>query len=389
MGNSLTEIAQQLKDNNKKVQLIYAFNGTGKTRLSREFKLLVMPRIDGDIESEAVNKKILYYNAFTEDLFYWKNASESVLKIHPNSFTKWILQVQGQDQNIITNFQHYTNEKLMPHFNEAYTIEKDDGAIISIDAFTEIHFSYERGNDEYKEKIKISKGEESNLIWCIFYSLIEQVIEVLNVAELSERETEDYNNLEYIFIDDPVSSLDDNHLIELAVDLAKLIKSSESDVKFILTTHNPLFYNVLCNELNGNNKESGYKSNRDFKKYRLEKMVDETFLLENQLNDSPFSYHLYLISQIEKAMQDGQLRKYHFSFLRNILEKTSTFLGYAKWGELVPTDTRDGDNHYERRILNLSNHSKHSGEEIAELTNDDKNMINYLLQEIKNNHKFK
>lgn len=36
--------------------------------------------------------------------------------------------------------------------------------------------------------------------------------------------------------------------------------------------------------------------------------------------------------------------------------------------------------------LNLS---KHSGEEIAELTNDDKNMINYLLQEIKNNHKFK
>lgn len=40
MGNSLTEIAQQLKNNNKKVQLIYAFNGTGKTRLSREFKFI-------------------------------------------------------------------------------------------------------------------------------------------------------------------------------------------------------------------------------------------------------------------------------------------------------------------------------------------------------------
>jgi wobble nucleotide-excising tRNase len=37
---TLTEIAQQLKDSNKKVQLIYAFNGTGKTRLSREFKAL-------------------------------------------------------------------------------------------------------------------------------------------------------------------------------------------------------------------------------------------------------------------------------------------------------------------------------------------------------------
>ena len=36
MGQTLTEIAQTLKDANKKVQLIYAFNGTGKTRLSRE-----------------------------------------------------------------------------------------------------------------------------------------------------------------------------------------------------------------------------------------------------------------------------------------------------------------------------------------------------------------
>ena len=35
MGKTLKEIAQELKDNNKKVQLIYAFNGNGKTRLSR------------------------------------------------------------------------------------------------------------------------------------------------------------------------------------------------------------------------------------------------------------------------------------------------------------------------------------------------------------------
>jgi hypothetical protein len=41
MGLSLTEIAQSLKVANKKVQLIYAFNGTGKTRLSSEFKELI------------------------------------------------------------------------------------------------------------------------------------------------------------------------------------------------------------------------------------------------------------------------------------------------------------------------------------------------------------
>mgnify|MGYP003613631811 CR=1 FL=1 len=38
MGKNLYEIAQELKNNNKKVQLIYAFNGIGKTRLSKEFK---------------------------------------------------------------------------------------------------------------------------------------------------------------------------------------------------------------------------------------------------------------------------------------------------------------------------------------------------------------
>ena len=39
----------------------------------------------------------------------------------------------------------------------------------------------------------------------------------MNVPEPGERETDQFDQLEYIFIDDPVSSLDENHLIELAV----------------------------------------------------------------------------------------------------------------------------------------------------------------------------
>ncbi len=44
MGQSLIEIAQKLNEADKKVQLIYAFNGCGKTRLSREFKQLIAPK---------------------------------------------------------------------------------------------------------------------------------------------------------------------------------------------------------------------------------------------------------------------------------------------------------------------------------------------------------
>ena len=253
MGKTLTEIAQTLKDTDKKVQLIYAFNGVGKTRLSREFKELVAPKTEGEEAEEEKPIKVLYYNAFTEDLFYWDNDLDEdknrKLMIHPNNFTDWIFKDQGQESNVITHFQHYTNDKLTPSFNQEYTTKNADGKDITVRAYSEIKFSLERGDDNPIDNIKISKGEESCLIWCVFFSLIKLVIDTLNESDPANRDTNQFDELEYIFIDDPVSSLDENHLIELAVNIAELIRQSESNVKFIITTHNPLFYNVLYNEL--------------------------------------------------------------------------------------------------------------------------------------------
>src|SRR5690606_9945277 len=124
-----------------------------------------------------------------------------------NGFTNLVLrflQDQGLDGNIVSNFQHFTNQFLTPQFSAD---------------FSEVKFSIEHGDNESIDHIKISKGEESNFIWCVFYSLLEQVVEILNVSELEERATDQFDNLEYVFIDDPVSSLDDNHLIALAVNL--------------------------------------------------------------------------------------------------------------------------------------------------------------------------
>lgn len=367
MGQSLLQIAQTLKDADKKLQLIYAFNGSGKTRLSREFKQLIAPKELEAEQEEDSGIKILYYNAFTEDLFFWDNDleadSDRKLKIQPNSFTNWVLREQGQDRNIVENFQLLTNDKLTPQFNEE---------------FTEVRFSFERGNEGDTEFVKISKGEESCFIWSVFFSLIEQVISVLNIAEKENRETDQYNKLEYIFIDDPVSSLDDTHLIELAVNISELIKSSTSDLKFIITTHNPLFYNVLFNEFNRIRKT---------KKWILEKLNDGTFSVNELESDSPFSYHLFLLAELEKAIQPaGEIKKFHFNFLRNILEKTSTFLGYNKWEELLPQESREA---YYRRIINLSSHSKHHGDEIAIVEENDKRVLGFLVNEIKRMYGFK
>ena len=370
MGKKLEEIAQELKDSSKKVQLIYAFNGVGKTRLSRIFKDLVTSKQEDD---EKTRSKIIYYNAFTEDLFYWDNDLEEdtnrKLKIRPNGFTRWILEDEGQEGNIITNFQRYTNDKLTPIFNSEYTVKGEDGKDIKIPAYSEITFSIERGNDETINNIKISKGEESCLIWCIFYSLLKEVIETLNIPEVEERSVDGFNELEYVFIDDPVSSLDENHLIELAVDIANLIKSSQNkQLKFIITTHSPLFYNVLYNEL---------KSKAT---YMLRKNEDGTFELEEKDGDSnkSFSYHLFLKQTIEDAIQTKSIQKYHFILLRNLYEKTASFFGYQQWSHLLPDEKRK----YYNRIIQCASHSTLSNEAIAEPTNSEKEDLELLFNHL-------
>ena len=393
MSKTLTQIAQELQATNKKVQLIYAFNGVGKTRLSREFRQLIAPKNDiaeGDAasEPELARTKILYYNAFTEDLFYWDNDlegdAEPRLRIQPNSFTDWILQEQGQDRNIITTFQRYTNDKLTPRFNQEY----QNNQKITVKAFSEVTFSFERGDDQHSGNLKISKGEESNFIWSIFYTLIEQIIDVLNDVNPDYPEPTPFDLLEYVFVDDPVSSLDENHLIQLAVELAQLIISNTSNVKFVITTHNPLFYNVLCNEFKNDDKSIGYKK-KYFEKYRLEKQEDGTHKLVSEDKDSPFSYHLYLMAELENAVQTGEMYKYHFNFLRNILEKMATFLGYKHWVNLLPKTNEGKHNPYESRIINISSHSKHAGEEVVSLTDDDKRVLKYLVKEIRDMYRFK
>ncbi|EHK90160.1 AAA family ATPase [Aggregatibacter actinomycetemcomitans] len=362
MNQQLNDIAQALKSANKKVQLIYAFNGTGKTRLSKEFKELISPK--NNENEELSRKKILYFNAFTEDLFYWDNDlindSEPKLKIQPNSFINWLIEDQGYEDKIISKFHHYCDEKLMPKFD----IKNN-----------QITFSFARGNDEPETNIKLSKGEESNFIWSIFHTLIEQAISELNIPESDERSTDKFDELEYIFIDDPVSSLDENHLIQLAVDLAKLIKDSQSEIKFIITTHNPLFYNVLYNEIG--NKAC----------YMLRRNEDETFELEEKDGSSnkSFSYHLFLKKLLED-IEAKDIQKYHFMLLRNLYEKTANFLGYSGWSNLLPND--DAKQNYYTRIINFTSHSTLSNEVIAEPTDAEKNIVKYLLEHLIKNYGF-
>lgn len=390
MSQKLEQIAQHLHDADKKVQLIYGFNGAGKTRLSQALKELVAPQAEDGDEAELSREKILYYNAFTEDLFYWDNDllsdGEPKLMIQPNTFTDWILVDQGQETNITRNFQRYVNDKLTPTFNEEYTVQTQDelgqDREVVVRAFSEVTFSIEAGGDEETGNFKISKGEESNFVWSIFYTLLEEVISVLNIAEVGDRPTDQFNRLQYVFVDDPVSSLDENHLIELAVNLADLIKAAPQELKFVVTTHSPLFYNLLHNKLGLNEKSKNDGC------YLLERLDDGTFNLNVKYGgaNKSFSYHLHLKDVLEKAIASNAVERFHFTLIRNLYEKTAGFLGYKQWSDLL--DTVEGSKNAYVKAINTFTHSALSSEQAPHPSLAEKNIVKLLLENLLNNYAY-
>src|ERR1700687_4148841 len=105
--NSLaTHLRQELE--NKKFILLYAYNGTGKTRLSTAFKDLgKVLNPDGVTEQ----RDTLYFNAFTEDLFSWDNDlandSERKLKLNTDSSFFAGLESLEMDNRIRTLLDRY------------------------------------------------------------------------------------------------------------------------------------------------------------------------------------------------------------------------------------------------------------------------------------------
>ena len=187
--------------------------------------------------------------------------------------------------------------------------------------------------------------------------------------------TNRFDALKYIFIDDPVSSLDQNHLIELAVDLSEVIrKFKSSGLNVVITTHNTLFYNILYNEL---------KEKKSYFLTRLENGTNELAEKKGDANNA-LSYHLYLKDILVNAIENGNIEKYHFMLLRNLYEKTAMFLGYESWREILP----EGKRLYYSKIMNFSSHLKLTEEQFRDPLNEEKNMVNFLVKHLIEEFKF-
>lgn len=329
--------------------LLFAYNGTGKTRLSMGFK-------EAGKKDEA--RDTLYFNAFTEDLFSWDNDLENdtqrLLKLNADSRFFAGLQELEMDTRIRPLLQRYAD------FD--FKIDTDNWTV---------RFTREVTNGdshETVEDIKISRGEENIFIWCFF----------LAVAQLAIDEQEAYAWVKYLYIDDPISSLDDNNTIAVASHLAQLLKK-QSSIKTVISSHHTLFFNVLWNELSEKKKCQPYFLSHD--------SSTQGYTLR-YTHSTPFFHHVALLKQLHEAAEQGNLYTYHFNVLRNILEKTATFHGFKNFSTCIKQDNDDPEGIVHARMVNVLSHGNYSLFEPMEMLDENKQYFKKILSDFMNNYRF-
>jgi AAA domain len=329
-----THLRQELE--NKKFVLLYAYNGTGKTRLSMDFK---------NIGKQGEVRDTLYFNAFTEDLFSWDNDlegdSDRKLKINSDSsFFAGIAELE-MDNRIRPLLQRYTDFDFRIDTAEWVVRFSRDVNGIAID------------------NIKVSRGEENIFIWCFF----------LAIVQLAMDGAEAYNWVKFIYIDDPISSLDEHNAIAVASHLAQLLKKKESLLKTVISSHHTLFFNVLCNELNKP------------KKYFLGKGSQSNGFIVKETSATPFFHHVATLTELQKIAESGTIYTHHFNMLRNILEKTASFHGFSNFSDCIKRDDDDPDGVLHTRLINILSHGNYSLYEPREMGEENKTFFRKILSD--------
>jgi hypothetical protein len=351
--------------------LLYAFNGTGKTRLSTAFKDLGKA---ADENGAVQSRDTLYFNAFTEDLFSWDNDLENdehrTLTLNPaSSFFVGLNELE-----IETRIRPLLNRYADFDFKINFAFDDRTGKITS----AEVTFSREvlrgEGDDARTEKvdgIKISRGEENVFIWCFF----------LAILQLALDGAEAYKWVEHAYIDDPISSLDEHNAIVVGNHLVQLYREAQRPIRTVVSTHHALFFNVLHYELKNHvGRPMQYILKRD--------RHTTGYLLVEQASDTPQFYHVAALADLWLVAQSGQAKTFHFNILRTILEKTALFLGHHHFSACLKDAADDADGVLHQRFVDLLSHGKYSMYEPTEMGDDTKEYFLTILSGFVERHPF-
>jgi wobble nucleotide-excising tRNase len=166
-----------------------------------------------------------------------------------------------------------------------------------------------------------------------------------------------YDWVKFVYIDDPISSLDEHNSIAVASDLAGLLKKVSNDVKVIISTHHGLFFNVMFNELKGKRALKGVSREIKRKAYILHRNHGSVIYSLRDTRESPFLHHVAALNELQMASKNGEVTQYHFNTLRSILEKTAIFFGRQHFSTCFEGHP---NKEFYVRFLNVRSHSKYS-----------------------------
>jgi wobble nucleotide-excising tRNase len=348
---NLDELAAHLRRElgNKKYVLLYAYNGTGKTRLSMTFK---------NAGKHGDERDTLYFNAFTEDLFTWDNDldsdNERVLKINATS-------------RFFSGIEELEMENRIRPFLRRY---EDFDFSINYEQWT---ISFSRVvQGETIDNIKVSRSEENIFIWCFFLAIVQLTID--NAVA--------YNWVKYIYIDDPISSLDDNNVIAVASHLVELLEKSVSNICAVISSHHALFFNVIYNQLHAERRNSKAIP------YFLSHPKGTSGYELRSTQSTPFFHHIAMLTELYKAEKTGKLYTYHFNILRSILEKTASFHGFNQFSDCVKQDDDDPDGIVYARLINILSHGNYSLYEPQEMVEENKAYFKKILGDFMSSYTF-
>ena len=349
------EIAKTIEEAEEKIILIYAFNSTGKTRVSVAYK-------DATKDGEGAHTGV-YYNAFSEDIFVWDNGdenddSEIRLKVRPSSLSKF--HSLFNEESIRAKLKPYRRK-----YDFEFKVDDDPEKGIEFITFFPIDT-----DPKEAESIKISRGEERVFVWCFFLALFD-------VEGWADKQSE------HFFIDDPVSSLDDHNIFVTATTLFDLIDGHFEKRKIIITTHHIGLISILSDWLTKGEKAGRFK--KQTKLYLLSNKSGE-LTLETEKNDV-FLYHLRVLQVLEQAQRENNVKSFHFALLRQAIENVSSFLGVGRpsyvLGQIGIEDPNEVNN-----IINTLTHKSVYYYGSDELVPDNKRIFEDVFNKLKEKYKF-
>lgn len=333
---------------NKSIFVLFAYNSTGKTLIS----------------SIINNDNNLCYNSFFEDLLLWNNKNE--LEFNYENFNPEILNFMGEQG---------LGDQISDLFHEFVS----NDIAVDINFQTNIIYFYKSNDidqetgENFRNKIKISRAEETLFKFSMFYVLLDNAL-----SDIEENHQNSiFKKCEYIILDDPTSNLDDNNIIRIANKIVLLYDNYnyKHKIKFLIETHNTLLFDILKNNLT---KCRSGKEKKHINFYKLIKNVNG-FSYSN-ISSIPIAYHLDVKSRLDKLLNNDFVSKTSYNLFRILLEKQASYTGLSSFSKCLRlSNEADKEN-----LVRCLNHYSHGNLTEIEMDNMDKQSAD-ILKEAYNN----